>query len=391
MIRTASATRATARRAVPVSMRLATCTAAALLGGCDDKPARPSVDVPQLALTEVSRLQSATPFGRVADLEIGADGSVFVLDALARSVRVFDEDGRELRTLGRPGEGPGEFLGPDRLLWGPEGNLWVLDLANGRLTEFTPGGDLMATYHPVDLPIVFPFALGFAAPGTLRWVGITSPDLSNLSASWLETRLADGRIEATSEIALPFVEWPLLFERHGDGATTVLPVPFSGEPMFRFDRTGRLWYTHTARPQVHRWSETGAFDLTVARDPTPPRVVTAADRDSVLAGAEYDQLREGFGQAAIADLSAMIPGTKPTLAGFFFDDRDQLWVVRGVDESSQLRESSIEIYDREGMLAATAHAALAAVPTPRMRNGMLAAVIRDELDVESVVLYRIQR
>lgn len=49
-----------------------------------------------------------------------SDGSVAVVDRTSAEIRIFDETGRHLRSMGRPGEGPGEFsdawetLGPPR-------------------------------------------------------------------------------------------------------------------------------------------------------------------------------------------------------------------------------------------------------------------------------------
>ena len=51
----------------------------------------------------------------------------------------------------------------------------------------------------------------------------------------------------------------------------------------------------------------------------------------------------------------------------------------------------MDIYSLSGTLMAVAHAGVESEPTPRVRDGLLAGVVRDELGVESVALYRIQR
>ena len=365
----------------------------AVLSGCGDPSAERSIDVPELTLRALPPLRAEAdpagePFGRITDLEIGEDGSVFVLDGLTCTVRVFDPEGAELDSFGGCGQGPGELAEPASLLWGPDGNLWVLDLGNSRLSVFAPEGEFVSTHRPSDLPIYHPLAVGFAETGRLRWVGLTSGDLMSASSAWIETEITDGMIRPLTRRELPFVEWPLAFEHRGDETTFVLTVPFSGLPLFGFDPAGRLWYTQTGDHWVHRWSTDGELDLSFGRQlaPTP---VTAAARQEALASSEYEELRTVLGQAGVAEMISLIPDVMPYLEGFFFDDESNIWVIRAAPGAPHDVRRTIDIYDAQGTPVGIAHATLEADPRPRVRDGLLAAIIRDELGVESVVLYRI--
>ena len=54
-----------------------------------------------------------------------SDGSVVAIDRSSAEVRIYDETGRHLRSMGRYGEGPGEFSNPF-ILWITAGDtLWV--------------------------------------------------------------------------------------------------------------------------------------------------------------------------------------------------------------------------------------------------------------------------
>ena len=66
-------------------------------------------------------------FSVVIGLEADELDRIYVLDRQIQEVRVFEENGSYVRTLGRAGEGPGEFRGADGLGWGPQGRLWVVD------------------------------------------------------------------------------------------------------------------------------------------------------------------------------------------------------------------------------------------------------------------------
>ena len=48
-------------------------------------------------------------FGAIYSFDVDAWGRIFVLDDQAQEVRIFDPDGTFVRTVGKKGEGPGEF------------------------------------------------------------------------------------------------------------------------------------------------------------------------------------------------------------------------------------------------------------------------------------------
>lgn len=55
-------------------------------------------------------------FGVIPDAEVDDDGDVLLLDPQYGVIRVFDRDLHPRGTLGRPGHGPNELVGPQTLL-----------------------------------------------------------------------------------------------------------------------------------------------------------------------------------------------------------------------------------------------------------------------------------
>ncbi len=70
-----------------------------------------------------------------------ADGSVAVADRTSAEVRIFAPDGRHLRSMGRHGEGPGEFQDPFVLWVLPGDTIWVGDYRPYRYVVFTAAGE----------------------------------------------------------------------------------------------------------------------------------------------------------------------------------------------------------------------------------------------------------
>ena len=72
-------------------------------------------------------------FGRVMSLAVDGDGLIYVADSQASDIRVFSPRGECVRTIGRSGEGPGEFSLLAGIAWQPPGFLWAIDSVRERL------------------------------------------------------------------------------------------------------------------------------------------------------------------------------------------------------------------------------------------------------------------
>lgn len=66
-------------------------------------------------------------------------GLLFVADSAAHDIKVFDEAGRLVKTIGFPGEGPGEFNAPTHVAFAGD-HLYVTDTLNNRVQIFDAEG-----------------------------------------------------------------------------------------------------------------------------------------------------------------------------------------------------------------------------------------------------------
>ena len=140
--------------------------AALALAACDSDPPHigPSVEIDTIGDTTIVRTLSGSVwaaeatlvpevsigeidgpdeylFARIGSLAVDGEGSVYVLDTQANHVRVFDATGTYRSTLGREGEGPGEFKRAETIAVLPAGRLLVRDPGNMRVQVFEPGSE----------------------------------------------------------------------------------------------------------------------------------------------------------------------------------------------------------------------------------------------------------
>jgi sugar lactone lactonase YvrE len=67
-------------------------------------------------------------------------GNIYILDAANSRIQKFGPDGNYLATIGRKGQGPGEFIFPDAIAFDKDGNLVVADSAQTRIHVIIDGG-----------------------------------------------------------------------------------------------------------------------------------------------------------------------------------------------------------------------------------------------------------
>jgi hypothetical protein len=90
-------------------------------------------------------------FGVIDDIAMDEAGNVYLLDIQLSEVLVLSGDGEILRTIGREGEGPGEFRRPNGMFVAPGGDIAVVQRMPGRIVLLTPDG-LPAGTFPVPAP-----------------------------------------------------------------------------------------------------------------------------------------------------------------------------------------------------------------------------------------------
>jgi hypothetical protein len=372
---------------------------------------------PGWEFTEVLRIGAVEgapeyQFGHITGFAVLSDGRIVVADAMAHHLRFFSPEGVYERTVGREGQGPGEF-GSGRLVVhvGPGDTLLVRDGANARANVLAPDGTWLESFstRPRD-----GYFVGY-------WVG--NAMTGRLTSQHSPLRQSDGTLTDTLDIVL---------ERdvHGAILDTLARLPsymtFSAQDPAIMQHYYGVWWDqapcgddlvilHNERYRL-RWYGPGAKLNRIASLARELLAITDEDR-SVLIGLWDAMLRENrvpAQRAAEIKSGIRFAGAYPAFSWYACGPEATLLVqrvrpVRDLDaeELKAIRlsfgrapgSSEWDVFDREGRYlgGVVIPGTEWANTVPRLfffrdrANGSwyMYSLWRDELDVEYVVAWRI--
>jgi hypothetical protein len=95
-------------------------------------------------------------FQSIRSFRVDEEGNIYVLDMRALKLLKFDRTGKKVYSIGRKGQGPGEFMAPSGIELGKDNSILIFDVANRRLSYFTrANGDLLKEISTAKWPRLF--------------------------------------------------------------------------------------------------------------------------------------------------------------------------------------------------------------------------------------------
>jgi RHS repeat-associated protein len=79
-------------------------------------------------------------------IAIGAEGNVYVSDTGNDRIDEYSAEGKHIRNFGKEGTGNGQLKGPTGIATDSAGDVWVADTGNNRIQEFSASGTFLSTF-----------------------------------------------------------------------------------------------------------------------------------------------------------------------------------------------------------------------------------------------------
>jgi hypothetical protein len=336
--------------------------------------------------------ETSEPIGSITAVARRQDGRLYAVDEQAQKVFEFDATGAFVRTIGRPGRGPGELTSGLDAAWFVGDTLHLNDISAQRIARYLPNGDPLP---PIPLPLASGVSFDWTSDQTGRLVHglaiITGPQEGSTG---LVERNAVGVIVDTL-LALP--------NSSDFDVTDIGPVLTIFAPAARWDLSwdGTIFAGTTGAPRVSVHAPDGTLRRVITW-PQPSRGLT--DEDRTVWREAMIKMWEGrlppFMHTGLRQ-NARFHDSYPAFADLLAGPDGTLWVqpVRTADQIPDWMREALDaerdgggptwmVFDRDGRYLGT-------VTLPDRFSPMVVAgnelfgIVRDELDVQSVMAVRV--
>lgn len=285
-------------------------------------------------------------FGVVSQLVEDGDGNVYLLDGQLSEIQVFSPDGEFLRTVGREGEGPGEFRNASDMFLAPGNLLSVVQIFPGKIVQITTDGDPAGNYK-------IPENTG----GGFQLVHVGRSNGERVVLAYAQSRSADGSgQQSRKQIQTTYLrafdaEGNELARFHEESQETV----FGGMKFVEntFSDFARRWaLSKDGRVaaalsfddyQIHVWNPDGSLNRIIERPGFAPVPRDAAAKKRFK---KFFESITRWNRGSTFEVSE----THSVVRGLWFRDDGSLWVMSaaGSWEREEGTLASIDVYDDGG-------------------------------------------
>lgn len=337
-------------------------------------------------------------FGQIVGVDTGPDGEVYVADMQARRVHVFGSDGSHLRSFGQGGSGPGEL---GMAIMGPfvsDGEVRIVDLQNQRVSRFSPTGEPLGSSR-----------LDFAAGVPIRWDETGDGRLVAQFRTMTFTDTASREPTGDPVVALGSggeVEDTLTVLPAGEsmqirGGNVQMRL-FEPEPMWDVGPDGRIVTGRNHEFRFLVWGPEGEL-ARVVTFPGERRRVTERDQEVILDAMHELLEQQGAPPQAVEMMMSRMEFAEhyPAFASLLAGPGGAIWTQRvrsgeeladaeGSFDPQDMGSNEWDVFDADGRYLGVV-AFPARFQPLRVEGDRFWGVGRDELDVQSLVAYRLMR
>lgn len=273
-------------------------------------------------------------FYRVEDIGVDSQGNMYVLDTGNSRIQKYDDRGIHVRTIGRKGQGPGEFDTPYGMFLSVEDRIYVHD--GMRIKSFEKDGRFLK-----DVVLEsFTHDISVSSNGNIRGIGrLPSEEGRTRSIVMLNE---SGRLEKIiADFPPPKVA---VRSEGGRGVTFFIGHEYvPGLSFIPLDGKSSL-YAHSSDYRLHLIDERGEPEAVITVD-VPRASISQKEKDEIYK--KYSYFEEKWPKDVVRD-AIQFPPHRPFFSSILADDKGRIYVQRVKSILDKSERLEFDILSRDG-------------------------------------------
>jgi hypothetical protein len=283
-------------------------------------------------------------FNGVTDVATDSQGNIYVLDRMNFRVQKFDKNGQYIQTIGKKGQGPGEFERPARFFLGTQDNIYVTDggrRIEGRMIKiFNSRGEFVQVIR-LESPIS-----DFHVDSEGNILANVAQRIEGATIRAVVKMSAEGKM--IKKIA-EFSDVKTVRKRSSEREAS-FRVSHHYTPRLSFSPIdGRTFsYAYSNEYQVFVIDKDGKLLLKIQKKEAP-HSISQREKERIIDIVEENISRSGAKwPEGVLEEACNFPPTRPFFLWAIADDRQRLffWRVKSVLDESEERE--FDVFNKEG-------------------------------------------
>lgn len=270
-------------------------------------------------------------FYQVWDIKIDDQGHIYVLDAGAHNIKKYNRQGKYLQTIGRQGQGPGEFERPFTLNFDKNGNIYVIQMR--KVQVFDRNG-----VYIKSIPLSF-FVMDFTPDvegNIIVTAHVRTESIQNMGVLI---------IGPEGEIIKKIAEFPGI-PIHGTGTT----VSHDYSPYVRFSAIGDkgIIYGYNLEYRLYCADWSGENILVIEKN-EPQHNVSRREKNKIIDTIRKNTERAELGWPKdVIEKMANVPQYRPFFNGLLVDDKGRIYIKKLKSVLDDSKALDYDIFGSDG-------------------------------------------
>lgn len=315
-------------------------------------------------------------FYKIRDIQVDEDENIYVLDSGNHRLQIFDKKGIYLRTIGKKGQGPGEFITPSRLqLSDDTENIYITDMSRTVKIFDREGRYINKDIHLSELLEDF-----YLDSKRCTWGKFMLPSVDVVHSI--------KKLTPVGETEKIIAEIPYHIKRKKLSRTTVgnttKTVGIFFTHGYEYDLfiakvdSHTLVYGYSKDYELIVLDEAGSTLFIIKKEETPKKI-SNKEKERIKNQIKADIAKRG---GTVPDISIEFPEYKPYFYSIITDNKGRIYVLR----NPIFRESNIkheyDVFNKEGLYLYKAD--LNYYPDVIRNGNIYTRIVKEETGVEQI-------